>query len=223
MYEFVYKLKTDYSFRSVIFGLGSLLTSVFMGILNLLLGIIKHADWNFAIAVFYFIFIILRFTVFLIEYLIKNKTEEEKKQIRYNTFLFYGLVLIILDLSLSYPISLTYYKEKSIYTNTIIAIAFAAYTTMRLAIAVTNLKKTHNIEKYSLSIRTLKIISFTQALVSLITFQNVMILTFGSYDHSLKIISIIFNGIVVAIILIITILMIRSGIKYRKIQKELSN
>jgi len=214
--KFIYKkLKEDYSLRTFIFGLFSLAASIFLGVFNLYVGFKNNASWNIAIAPYYFIIAFMRSSLFLFEYKIRKLDHEEKTRRRIRAFIIYGILLLIMDITLVWPISLILAKEKSAYNTTITAIIFAAYTFYRIGLAIYNMYKTRR-GNYNLSVRLLKILTFTSALVSLMNLQSILILTFGSYDRDMTILSTADNGLIWLILLSVSIVTFKNGLKLKK-------
>jgi len=84
---------------------------------------------------------------------------------------------LVIDFALIAPISLMVLQKKPIAFSSIPAIATAAYTTCKIVIAVRNIVKIR--KKRHLSLKILRTVSFVDALVSVLTLQYTLIITFG--------------------------------------------
>lgn len=216
--DFIKRLKTDFAFRTIITGIMTLIGSLFMFVFNLLIGIDNDANWNISISVFYLVLFLIRLLVLVFEFFIKkskNPRELELKSYRIVSYL-----LIIINLSIVVPILMLSSKQKAAYVNNTVAIIFALYTTVKFGFAIRNMFKTKN--NYSLTIRLLKIISFTAALFSLMNLESVLILTFGKYDPEMTLFSTVTNIVIFTYINFMTIITIINGYKLNKKYKDLN-
>ena len=106
---------------------------------------------------------------------------ERKRHARANRkkiHLIASIVLFILNIALILPLAIMVVRQKPVNLTLIPAIAMAAYTTYKVIMASINLKrrkKTSNI-----LVKLLRSISFIDALVSVITLQNTLIMVMSA-------------------------------------------
>ena len=104
----------------------------------------------------------------------KSRTRANRKKIH----LIASIVLLILNVALILPLAIMVVRQKPVNLTLIPAIAMAAYTTYKVIMASINLKrrkKTSNI-----LVKLLRSISFIDALVSVITLQNTLIMVMSA-------------------------------------------
>lgn len=154
-------------------------TAAFAGY-HLFLGIAYRTAWNFCIAVYYALLTAIRAYILFSEKKLRKSefTLERKDLARRKLYLVQSVFLFAIDLALIAPISLMVMQKKLVDYSTIPAITMATYTTYKIIISARsylgNKKQRH------LSVQMLKIISFVDALVSVLTLQYTLIMTFGN-------------------------------------------
>ncbi len=173
------RLKKDYAFRTFAFSAASFAVTLAFTGYNLFLGIAYNAVFNFGIAVYYALFLCGKGGVgfFEIKYKRKNLTAEQKSVKRKNLFLATGILLLIIALSLVGPVSLMVRRQKYVNFTEIPAIAMAAYTVYKISSAIAGFVKTKKLNHLSLEI--LRGLNFVDALVSVLSLQYVLLMTFG--------------------------------------------
>ena len=138
----------------------------------------------------------------------KSSSRANRKKIH----LIASIVLFILNIALILPLAIMVVRQKPANLTLIPAIAMAAYTTYKVTMASINLKrrkKTSNI-----LVKLLRSISFIDALVSVITLQNTLIMVMSAgADHNLFILVAITSGLIWLLILLITIMSFIQGIR----------
>lgn len=156
----------------------SLLTTALFAGYNLFLWIVGGAAWNIGIAVYYLLLAAIRAHVLLSERKFRrSESEAEREAARSKLFLVHSVLLFLLDLALIAPISLMVMQKKAVSYSQIPAIATAAYTTYKIAISTRNFIKDRKARH--LSVKTLRTLNFVDALVSLLSLQYVLVMTFG--------------------------------------------
>lgn len=106
------------------------------------------------------------------------KDEAALLPIRVKACLSESVVLLIIDLTLIAPVSLMVTQQRALDYSAITAIATAAYTVYKVAVAT---KKYNTARKQSnMAVMTLKRINFKEAMVSVLTLQYVLVTTFGN-------------------------------------------
>lgn len=94
----------------------------------------------------------------------------------------------MLDLSLTVPAAMMVLDRKPVQIGQIPAIGMAAYTTYKVVLAAIGLKRSKRTE--SLAEKALRTIAFTDALVSVLTLQNTLIVVMdGGMGGKMQILS----------------------------------
>lgn len=170
----------DYTRRTFLFSSLSFLSTIAFTAYNLFLGIVYHSSWNFGIAIYYALLVSVRaYTLFSERNLYhKKKAEEYKENARKKLFFVQSVFLFLIDFALVVPISLMVLQRKEIHYTAVPAIATAAYTTYKIIVSTKNFIKAK--KQPSLSVQILRNINFVDGLVSVLTLQYTMIMTFGS-------------------------------------------
>ncbi len=155
-----------------------LTTLVFAGY-NLFLWIAYGAAWNAGIAVYYALLGGIRLYVLLSEWNLyrRGADEEEIERARRKLFTVQSVLLFVIDLALVAPISLMVMQQREIGYTEIPAISMAAYTTYKVAAATASYAKRK--KSSHLSLRILRTVNLVDALVSVLTLQYTLVMTFG--------------------------------------------
>ena len=178
--KFIKRIKNDYEFRTFVTStLSFFVTALFAGY-NIFLSFAYQTSWNIGIAIYYVILVGIRaYVLFSEKKMYKLKlSEEQKETARKNLYFVQSILLLIIDLALITPISLMVLQKKNVDYSTIPAIILAAYTTYKIIAAIINYIKTR--KQKHLSIKILKNINLIDALVSILSLQYVLIMTFGN-------------------------------------------
>lgn len=164
MKNMIEKLRKDDFFRALLFMAGSAIFNLAYGIFSLVVGIIDKSPYMLSSSVYYLVlafgegFLIIR----------RQKT----KSMRY-----YGFLLLILDLALSFMTFYTLLTGRNVSQNEIIMITIALYSFVKMGMAISNLLKArHSKDRYILIMRS---ISFSCALVGILTLTMSMVATFA--------------------------------------------
>ncbi len=177
--KLINKIKNDYVFRAFVFSALSFFATAVFTFYNAFLGIAYKSIWNIGIAVYYALLLCIRAYVIFSEraFYKKKLPYDQKETARKRLFLVQSAFLFAIDLALIAPITLMVQQKKVIQYTTIPAIATAAYTTYKIIISTKNIIKTR--KGRHLSVRILKTVNFVDALVSVLTLQYTLIITFG--------------------------------------------
>ncbi len=157
----------------------SLIATVAFAGYNLFLWLTCGAAWNIGIAVYYVLLAGIRAHVLLSERRFRRAdlSEEQREAIRKKIFLTQSGMLFCIDLALIVPISLMVMQEKEVNYSQIPAIATAAYTTYKIVISTCNFVKDRKERHWSVKI--FKTLNFVDALVSVLSLQYILVMTFG--------------------------------------------
>ncbi|MBQ9355580.1 MAG: hypothetical protein IJT84_07890 [Clostridia bacterium] len=170
--EFIYRWRIDYDFNTVISAFGSLLVTTVFALYNGFIGISHSSLWHGAICVYYIILVIFRGMIVLARRKISFSQNSEKA--RNKVYMVAAVLLMILNFSLIIPVSLMVRQQKPVNLSLIPAISMAVYTTYKIIMASINLKRRKN--SADSLIRLLRTINFIDALVSILTLQNTLIM-----------------------------------------------
>lgn len=215
------KLLNDYNYRTIFNAAWAFIFVFIFSIYNAILGIVYHSVWYISISIYYFLLMIVRFI------LVKNGYLLEKQQVEINIkekkmakiYFKSGVYLFLIDLVLIVPITMLVYFQKKVNFPDWIAIGMAAYTFYKLIIAIFNFIKTR--KNSHLIIKGLRTINFTDAMVSLLTLENTLILTFSTEkSESLFILGAVLGFVIIVLCFLLAILTIINGRKFLKRSRE---
>ena len=153
---------------------GSLAWNALYGLFQLWLGFYHHTFWFYSLGAYYICLAVMRF--FLVRHSSKY-APGEKMQTELLKYRACGWVFLIMNLALSLIVFFMVYWNRTFNHHMITAITMAAYTFTALATAIVSVikYKKYNSPVFSAS----KAISFTAALVSMLTLESTMLTTFG--------------------------------------------
>lgn len=177
--SFLRKMRGDFAFRTFVFAALSICATVLFAGYNFVLGMLYGAAWNVCIGVYFSFLALLRAYVFFAERRIEfsPRSREDKERAKARAFAVQSAFLFVLDLALIAPISLMVLEDKSIEYSAIPAIAVAAYTAYRVTLSARNFFKARRQENRS--VKMLRDISLMDALVSVLSLQYTLVMTFG--------------------------------------------
>ena len=173
------RIKNDYVFRTFIFSALSFFVTLVFTIYNTFLGVAYKSVWNIGIALYYALLLCIRAYIIFSErkFYKNNLTDEQKDRKRKIIFFVQSILLLIIDFALIAPISLMVLQKRAIKFSQIPAIAMAGYTSFKIFVSTRNIFKTKF--EMNLSIKMLRNINFIDALVSILSLQYTLIMTFG--------------------------------------------
>lgn len=165
--------KKDFNFKTLINAAGSFFITTAFALYNGFLGIYYRSVWNGCICVYYILLAVTRGIIPITEK--KNLSRAEKADAyRKRTFKITSVVILLMNLALVVPISLMVLDSRPVNMGLIPAIAMAAYTTYKVVIASINIKRMKR--SSNILVRELRTINFIDALVSVLTLQNTLII-----------------------------------------------
>ena len=153
---------------------GSLVWNALYGIFQLWLGFYHNTFWFYSLGAYYVCLALMRF------FLAKHTSKYEPGEKMYTELLKYrncGWVFLLMNLALSLIVFFMVYFNRTFEHHMITTIAMAAYTFTTFTYAIVNVVKyrKYNSPVFSAS----KAISFTAALVSMLTLESTMLTTFS--------------------------------------------
>ncbi len=215
--------KKDYAFKTMTSSIISFSVTILFALYNGFLGISLSSVWHGSICVFYLLLIAIRGMILLNEKRNATRSENEGMYRRGKTFIISSAILLVLNLALILPISLMATFEKPVNVGLIPAIAMAVYTTYKITMASIHIKKQKSSRCGNILIAELRTINFIDALVSILTLQNTLIMV-NQAESSVKdmlILSAISSGAIYIVILFTTIHLLVKGFKQIRKQKTL--
>lgn len=178
--QFFDRWKTDYDFKTVTAALGSLFVTALFALYNGFLGVYHASLWHGSICVYYLVLVGLRTMIIAARKNADRRTEPERAQTK--VYVASAALLLFLNLCLVVPVSLMVVRQKPVDMTLIPAIAMAAYTTYKVVMASVNLKRRKR--SSNRLVRLLRTISFIDALVSVLSLQNTLIMVNMKGDGS---------------------------------------
>ena len=207
--QLIEKWKTDYDFKTVASAFGSLAVTVIFALYNGFLGVYHASLWHGSICLYYLILIVLRWVLIAAgkKAVPACKREDSIKRV----YLKASVLLLLLNASMIVPITLMIRLQKPVSLTLIPAISSAVYTTYKVTLASINLKKRKKASNSLL--RLLRTINFIDALVSILTLQNTLIMigTKGAGTEMLPF-TVVTSTIIWAALLILSITAVIKGV-----------
>lgn len=202
--------KTEYDFKTFITASGMLAMNVIFAFYNGFLGIYRSSLWHGTICVYHIILILLRGTILLSAKKIYERKEQDSA--KHKVYLRVSVLLLIVNICLVVPIVLIIKQQTYVNMSQFSANAIAAFTVYKIIIASSHLKK----RKVSSDCLTqmLRTINFIDALVSILTLQNTLIMVHsGGGDLRLIPLTSVSSTVIWCIILFLSISSITKGVR----------
>lgn len=212
---------SDFVFRTFISSTLSFFATIAFAVYNIFLGVTYQSAWNIGIAVYYALLVCIRACILFSEKRLHKiySTDEQKEPARKNLFLIQSIFLFIIDIALIAPIVLMVMQEKEIHYTAIPAIATAVYTTYKIILSTRNIIKTR--KQQNLSVRILKNISFVDALVSVLSLQYILIMTFGNgIEGEMLTLCATTSFAIWAFLIVVSLLSTLKAIKLKRVAKQ---
>ena len=171
----------DYRFRTILTTMPSFMINVAYTIYNGVIGIMNQSSWFITMAVYYSLLGIMRYCAVHTERKISRL--EDHKLIRKKELAVIktdGILLLLLNLALSGVVLLTIAEGTAKAYSGIMAISIAAYTFYKIIMAVIHMVKVRKMESPILI--TIRNIGVADALVSMLTLQMTMLVSFQGTD-----------------------------------------
>ena len=178
--QFFDRWKTDYDFKTVTAALVSLFVTALFALYNGFLGVYHASLWHGSICVYYLVLVGLRTMIIAARKNAERKADLKRAQKK--VYIASAALLLFLNLCLVVPVSLMVLRQKPVNMSLIPAIAMAAYTTYKVVMASVNLKRRKR--SSNRLVRLLRTISFIDALVSVLSLQNTLIMVNMKDDGS---------------------------------------
>lgn len=199
---------------------GSFGINTFYVVMQFYMGLYNHSVWFYALSGYYFLLAFMRF--FLLKEI--RKEEPGKNIIReYRSYRMCGAVLLLMNAALSV---ITFYilrQNRGFSYHYILTIAMAAYTFCTFTSAIINLVRYRRYNSPVMS--AAKAVSFSAALVSMLSLETAMLSAFGEENDPVfrRTVTAFTGGAVCISVLLIAVYMIvhsAKQLKYREISNE---
>lgn len=198
--KFINNLFTSSYHRTMIATTFSLFLGVcFIGY-NAFVGLYYHSIWNGSISIYYGLLVAIRIVYLWGEYKIfkENNSEEEKNIKRAEMFKLGAILLLCVNVALVIPVTLLATSQKNVHLPMWVAIANAGYTFYKMTGCIYSFVK--NRKTNILTIKGIKSLNLTSAIVSLLSLENIMIITFSeSIDSGMEIMMILSAFVAMAV------------------------
>lgn len=216
--SFLEKRKKDYTFKTITSSLLAFSVTVLFALYNGVLGIRLLSIWHGSICVFYLLLVAIRGMILLPERNTGTKRENKKEYCRQRIFIISSVILAVLNLSLILPISLMVTFKKPVNMGLIPAIAVATYTTYKITMASIHIRKQKRSNHCNVLVTELRTINFIDALVSVLTLQNtlIMVVQKEAETNDMLVLSAISSAVIYTFIIAATIRLLIKGFKQIK-------
>lgn len=215
--SFTNRMAKDYRYRTVLFTYSSLSANLIFALSNGVFGIINHSIWFGSMSAYYIVLSIMRFIV--IQYDRKISKIEKSQKMKRQELLVYqtcGFLFILLTIALGASVvQMVYFDQGHSYPGTLI-FAVAAYTFYKVVVAIINVVKAGRLK--SPLLMTIRDIGYADAMVSLLSLQTAMLVSFGSKDTlSPQKVNSLTGGVICMMILIMGIYMTFSARRQKQL------
>lgn len=192
----------------------SLILNTLYAALQLVSGFYYRSIWFYALAAYYALLALVRLFV------LRRLRREHDLLTEWKCHRFCGAVLLMVNQALVVIVTFIVWQNRGFSYNEILTIAMAAYTFYSLTMAIVHMIRYRKYESPMLS--AADAVSFTSALVSLLSLETAMIAAFDTAGNALfrQIITACTGGVVSLVVLALAIwMLIRSSREIRKIKQ----
>lgn len=184
------------------------------GIYNGIIGFSSYSWWLITLCAYYIILAVTRFGVLIFNQKNKNEASSNRFIMRFT-----GCLLIFLSIILAGTAYLSFESERGVKYNEILMITIATYSFTKITLAIINLIKMRKND--SSIIKTLRYISFADALVSIFSLQRSILISFGGMpENEIQIFNICTGTAVYVGVFILGIILIGGKHKNGKIKNS---
>lgn len=212
---FMEKRKSDYRFKTVVASTLSMLIGFAFALYNGVLGVLYRSLWHGSICVYYFLLAAVRAILVRTQKKEALFPQDGAAAHRRKIYIATNILLLILNVSLIAPAMVMIANGRSYLYGLIPAIAMAAYTTYRITMSTIHYIRSRKSE--NLFVAELRTINTIDSLVAVLTLQNTLIVANGGMSAEMQTLSSWTSG---GILLLITIVIIRSFLKIREIDSK---
>lgn len=166
---------TDKDLRMRVSMYRGLIINLVFAIFKVILGVISHSAWLYAMAAYNVILSVMR-SVVVLHSQKKGLTEEEEQKRNLHTAWVCGWLMLLLNVAISAIMYMVIVLKQTIVYHEIVVIALAAYTFYCFTMAIVNVVKYN---KRNMMYSIVKRIDLAKAIVSIFTMQVAMLTQFG--------------------------------------------
>lgn len=208
-------LKEDYAFKTEACAGVSLAVTVLFAFYNGYLGVFVPSVWHGSICAFDLMLVFIRGTILYAEWKSRLFGEWQQAMCRRSVFLFSCVLLLMLDVSLIAPISLMVRMQKPVNMGLIPAIVMVAYTFYKLTMAIVHVKRRACRRSKNLLVVELRMINLIDALVSILTLQNTLIMVNQTQESakSMMDFTAVTSAMIYAVIVLLSVRMLIRGVR----------
>lgn len=215
--SFLTKYTTDYRYRTIVVAVGGLFFNILFAIVNGFFAIMYSSAWLGSLSAYYLVLSFMRFGV--VEYIEMPRTRKKIKDVDFKELSVYhkvGFMFILMTIALVGMLIMMIIAEQSKTYPSFVIYVIALYTFIKVGLSIYHIIKAKNSNSYL--VKTLRNISHADALVSLVSLQVTMIITFGGIDDYRKmlVLNILSGTVVLGVILIMGIIMIYESRNIKK-------
>ena len=170
----------SYDYRTLLLTFFSIILNVGYNVFDIVMAVLARSVWYGSLAVYYFLLGSLRTMAVWSERRAEKKFSQEPgkyKDAQLKNYRFCGIFLLVLSLVMTVPVFLMVNQDAPERYNTLTAVVFAAYTFLRVCMAIVNLVRAR--KRKSPLLRSLRNISFSNALMSVVSLTSALIATFS--------------------------------------------
>lgn len=179
---------------------------------NGFLGATHASLWHGSICVYYLLLAVIRGVILLAERRARGLKPGKEARLEYRAFLVSSVALLALNLALVTPIALMVKLQKPVNMGLIPAIAVAAYTTYKVTAASIHYGKRR--KSRGLLPQETRSINFIDALVSVVTLQNTLIMVnLGKEGGDMLALTAVSSALFLAAIIAVSVANLAHGIK----------
>ena len=170
----------SYDYRTLLLTFFSIMLNVGYIVFDIVVAVLIKSVWYGSLAVYYFLLGSLRTMAVWSERRAEKKFSQEPgkyKETQLENYRFCGVFLLVLSLVMTVPVFLMVNQDAPERYNNLTAVVFAAYTFLRVCMAIVNLVRAR--KRKSPLLRSLRNISFSNALMSVVSLTSALIATFS--------------------------------------------
>ena len=170
----------NYDFRTIVFSALSFVGGIGLAVFNIAIYAITESLWCGAMAFYHILLVVLRGYVLFARYKAKKKaikSAEEQTLLEIKRYRFCGIVFISLTLCLVAMIAHIVRGDKVFDYDMYVTYTVAGFTLFQIVVAIVNYIKVQRNDSYT--VRSLRCINLTTALVSFISLQAIALDTFS--------------------------------------------
>ncbi len=201
--KIINRWKADFDFRTVTSSALSFTMTTVFAFYNGIIGLLYGSLWNLSIAAYYFLLSLVRGVIMDTERSIYRSGSDGRVR-RRRTAKLTSWFLLLMTVLLIVPVTMLAFNKAPVDMSLIPAIGMAAYTSYKIVFASINLHRKRLSE--NILIRELRNINFIDALISILTLQNTLLVINNSTgDMYLHIISVVTSATALVVIMVITV------------------